>query len=73
MKDKPELPKRWSPTHRVTHRDGSWTKVMLVASGAAYTRAEWAVRAHSRHSTALRFMGTWKYRGEEFKGKVGAV
>lgn len=75
----PELPTKWKATHEVTHSDGGELRpmgydVMLVASGAAYTRPEWAVRGHTRHYTELRcYGGQWFLRRKPFAGKVRAV
>jgi len=68
----PELPKRWKATHIVMHTDGPELQVMLiVASGAAYTRTEWAVKRWSRHYTGLRCVGgQWFFLRDPFKGKV---
>ena len=82
----PELPKKWTPTHQMTHHvDGRTVDVMLVPSsicipgtprksrqrdGAAFTRGDWGVRRSSRMFSSYKFLGQWFYRNEPFKGTV---
>lgn len=67
---KPELPKKWKPTHLMGHHDGREVKVMLVPSGAAFTRGDWAVRKSTRSTSSYKFTGQWFYWNAPFKGTV---